>query len=329
MNLTTIRNIIIYLIILSLAVFAAACAQQPQADKEEIQILLDWFPNTNHSGLYAAREQGFYHDQDLEVDIIQAGETGVVQLVATGNADFGISYQEEVTIARSLNIPVIAIATIIQNNTSGFASKKEKNILSPQDFAFKNYGGWGSPSETAILKALMEKYDADFEELNMINIGTADFFTSMERDIDFAWIYYGWTGIEAELRGIDLNFIPIKDENEALNFYTPVIITSESFLAQNEATVKKFLKATAQGYEYAIEKPVETATIMHNLFPELNPDLLLASQNYLATQYRADAPRWGEMSLERWKNYTEFMSDYGLLQHPMDPARAFTNDYLP
>jgi ABC-type nitrate/sulfonate/bicarbonate transport system substrate-binding protein len=91
-------------------------------------------------------------------------------------------------------LPILAIAAIIQNNTSGFASPKEKDIKSPKDFENKRYGGWGSPMEEAMLKALMEKEGADFSKLEMIDIGASDFFTSISRDVDFAWIYYGWDG---------------------------------------------------------------------------------------------------------------------------------------
>ncbi|MGI6422271.1 MAG: ABC transporter substrate-binding protein [Syntrophomonadaceae bacterium] len=325
------KKILSCLIILALFAIPLGCPGQNGQDesKEKITVLLDWFPNTNHTGLYVAQELGYYEEEGLEVEIIQPAEGGTAQLIASGQGDFGVSYQEEVTIARSQDIPVVAIAAVIQHNTSGFASPVDKNIKSPLDFEGKSYGGWGSPAETAIIQALLDKYQGDINKVNFINIGSADFFTSIQKDIDFSMIYWGWTGIEAEIRNIDLNFIPIADEIKALDFYTPVLIANEDKIARDPDLISSFLKATARGYQYAIESPKEAADILLQRVPELDPELVRASQQYLAGQYQAEAAAWGVMNLEVWKNYVDFMYENKLIEKNIDASQAFTNDFLP
>jgi ABC-type nitrate/sulfonate/bicarbonate transport system substrate-binding protein len=309
----------------------AGQAEDPGAkvppELEKVQVLLDWTPNTNHTGLYVAKAQGYYEEQGLDVEILQA-EGGTAQLIAAGKGDFGVSYQEEVTTARAADIPVRAIAAVIQHNTSGFAAPVEKNIKTAKDFEGKKYGGWGSPMEEAVIKALMQKQGADFDKVIMVNIGAADFFASM-KDVDFAWIYWGWTGIEAEQRGIKLDFIKLVDVDPALDYYTPVLIASEKTLEEKSELVRKFLAATSRGYEYAISRPEDAAEIITTAVPELNKDLVLASQKYLAKEYQADAPRWGEMKESVWQTYSEWMYERGLLEKRIDPKAAFTNEYLP
>lgn len=319
------------LVILALFIIPAGCQQQDDQDEkmQKVTVLLDWFPNTNHTGLYVAQELGYYGEAGLEVEIIQPAEGGTSQLIASGQGDFGVSYQEEVTIARSQDLPVVAIAAVIQHNTSGFASPVDRNIKRPGDFEGKTYGGWGSPAETAMIKALLDKYQGDINKVNIINIGSADFFTSMQRDIDFSWIYWGWTGIEAGLRNIELNFIPIGDEIKALDFYTPVLIASEDKIAQDPDLISKFLQATAKGYGFAIESPKEAAGILLQKVPELEPELVRASQQYLAGQYQAEAPAWGVMKPEVWKNYADFMYENKLIEKNIEASQAFTNDFLP
>lgn len=310
--------------------FLPGCGQKAENNElTPVTVILDWLPNTNHTGLYVAKEKGFYKDEGLDVKIVNPGEGSTAQLVAANKGEFGISYQEEVTYARSEGIPVVAIAAVIQHNTSGFASPVDKNIKTPKDFENKTYGGWGSPMENAMIKALMDKYGADFNKVNIINIGSADFFTSIEKDIDFAWIYYGWTGIEAQIKNIPLNFIKLRDEHEALDFYTPVIITSEDKIKNNPELVKKFMRATTKGYQFAIENPQAAADILLKAAPELNPKLVKKSQEYLANEYQGDAPRWGEMKLEVWKKYADFMFQNKLIEKNIDPDKAFTNEFLP
>jgi len=193
---------------------------------QNITVLLDWVPNTNHTGLYVAKENGYYKEQGLTVDIIQPSEGGSAALIAAGQAEFGISYQEQVTYARTTKepLPVKAIAAIIQHNTSGFASPVEKGIKNPKDFENKKYGGWGSPMEIATVQALMQKDGGDFSKTEIINIGTLDFFTSVREHVDYTWIYYGWDGIAAQLKDFPINFILLQDYDPNLDFYTPVII---------------------------------------------------------------------------------------------------------
>ena len=327
------KAIILTLIMSVLAMGLTGCSTKTSAKNEvslqKITVVLDWFPNTNHSGLYAAKDQGYYAEEGLDVNIIQPSEGGNPQLIAADKGDFAISYQEEVTIARSQDIPVVAIAAVIQHNTSGFASPVNKNIKTPKDFEGKTYGGWGSPAETAVLKVLMSKYGADFNKVKIVNVGSADFFASMEKGIDFSWIFEGWTGIEAKTKGMDLNFIKLKDEDKVLDYYTPVIIASETKISQDPELVKKFMKATSKGYDYAINNPDKTAAILLKSVPELNKDLVTASQTYLSKEYKSDAPRWGEMKTEVWKNYADFMFANQLIDKNIQVDQAFNNKFLP
>jgi ABC-type nitrate/sulfonate/bicarbonate transport system substrate-binding protein len=151
----------------------------------------------------------------------------------------------------------------------------------------------------------------------------------MQKGIDFSWIYWGWTGIEAEQRDMKLNFIQLRDENKALDFYTPVIIASEAKLKDDPELAEKFLRACSKGYQFAITDPEEAGSILVNNVPELDRDLVMASQKYLAQQYQADAPRWGEMKQEVWKNYADFMFENKLIKKNIDSNKAFTNKYLP
>ncbi len=303
--------------------------QPKEPELEKVSVLLDWTPNTNHTGVYVAQKLGFYQELGLDVEILQPGTAGPAQLIAANQGDFAFSYQEEVTIARTTGLPVKAIAAVIQHNTSGFASPAAKGIKSPRDFEGKRYGGWGSPAEEAMLKALMSQEKADFKKVEMINIGSADFFASIQNDIDFAWIFWGWAGIESELKGVPLNFLRLSDYHPALDFYSPVLIANESTINSDPETVAKFVKATAKGYQYCIQEPAKAAQILLDSVPELNRELVQASQQYLAKEYQGDAPQWGEMNARRWKDYADWMFAQGLIGKPLASEQAFTNEFLP
>ncbi|UVI32441.1 ABC transporter substrate-binding protein [Paenibacillus spongiae] len=301
------------------------------ADKPltKVKVVLDWSPNTNHTGLYVARDNGFYKKHGLDVEIIQPGEAGADKMVATGAAEFGVSYQEGITQARIQGVPIVSIAAVIQHNTSGFASPADKNIKTPKDFEGKTYGGWGSPAEEAVIDSLMQEEKADAKKVKIVSTGDVDFFTAVKKNIDFAWIFYAWTGVEAELRGEKLNMVYLTDYSDKLDYYTPVLATNEKMIAENKDIVKAFVAGSAEGYKYAIEHPEEAAEVLIKAEPELKPELVRASQKWLSPKYQDDAPRWGEQKLEVWTNYAQWMFDHKLLDKELEADKAFTNEFLP
>lgn len=330
------KFIVLICTLLIITLVFSGCSSQNSENKEKAElektkVILDWTPNTNHTGLYVALEKGYYKDEGLDVEIVQPSEGSSTTLIATENGDFGVTYQEDITYALTSEdpLPVKAIATIIQNNTSGFASPKSKNIETVKDFEGKVYGGWGSPSEEAILKAIMKKNGADYNKLKNINIGSDDFFAATEKNIDIAWIFEGWTGVEAKLKGIDLNYIAVKDLHPDLNYYTPILVTNNKLINENPDKVKDFLKATEKGYKYSIDNPEESAKILLKYAPELDENLAVESQKFLAKEYISDAPKWGVMKSEVWKNYAKFLKDNGLIEKELKVEDAFTNDFLP
>lgn len=296
---------------------------------KKISVVLDWTPNTNHTGLYVAKSKGYFKQEGLDVNIINPGQAGADQLVASGKADFGVGYQEGVTQARVQGIPLVSIAAIIQHNTSGFASPAAKNIKTPKDFEGKTYGGWGGPTEKPVIDSLMKTENADVNKVKILNIGDTDFFTAVKRDVDFAWIYYGWTGVEAELRGEKINMIYLTDYSKKLDYYTPVLETNENMIAKNPDTVRAFLKAVSKGYQFAIKNPDQAANILIKAAPDLDPKLVKKSQEWLAPKYQDDAKQWGYQKKQVWDNYASWMYDHKLLDKKLDSSKAFTNEFLP
>lgn len=295
----------------------------------EVSIVLDWTINTNHTGLYAAAEKGYFDQLNVSVEILSPPEMGALGLLKTGKADFAISFQEELTYAITQNVPVKAVAAILQHNTSGFASRKKEGITRPADFEGKTYGGWGMPIEHAIVDAIMEADGADFGKVRNVSIGSVDFLAATENTIDIVWVYEGWEVIAARQRGIPVNYIPMIEYEPALDYYTPLIASSEAFLEKNPETTKRFLEALTKGYTWAAENPEAAAEILLDAAPELDRELVENSQEFVSAEYIADAPAWGYMEKERFVAFTKWLVENELIDAPIDNDSAFTNKYLP
>jgi ABC-type nitrate/sulfonate/bicarbonate transport system substrate-binding protein len=315
--------------LLLLSVLLAGCAKKSAA-VDEVTLVLDWLPNTNHTGFYVALEKGYYAEEGLSVSIEQPPEDGVLPLLASGRADFGITAQESITAAITADspLPVVAVSALIQHNTSGIISLKEKGITGPKDMENHNYATWDTPIEKAILKRCIENEGGDYDKIEMIPNTVTDVLAALQTNIDTVWIFYGWDGIAAEVKGLDTNYFYFSDFAPELDFYTPVLASSPSYLSANGDTAKKFLKASARGFEYAIEHPEEAAEILCKAAPETDPEIAKASQLYLADQYKAEVDRWGYIDPARWNAFSAWLYDNGVITKALDPGQGFTNDYL-
>ncbi len=297
---------------------------------EKVSLMLDWTPNANHTGIYVAYDKGWFAEEGIDLEIIAPAGVTVETVVGSGKAEFGISFQEYVTSARIEGVPIVSIAAIIQHNTSGFISLKDRGITKAADFAGHSYGGFGLQIEKAIISAMITRDGGSPESVKYVNVSEGDLLSMLGRDIDFAWIYYGVEGIEAARRSLEVDYVEMSDYFDAVpDYYTPVIISSEKLIAENPQMVERFMAAVARGYEYTIENPAESAEILLKHAPELSPESVKASQDWLSPRYAEDAPQWGYQQAEVWKDFGDWMYNNGLIAGEFDYQKAYTNRFIP
>ena len=317
---------------LSLAACGSGETSQGENEKEKITFVLDWTPNTNHTGLYVAQEKGYFEDEGLEVEIVQPPEDGADALVASGKAQFGISFQDTMApgVVGEDALPTTAVAAVVQHNTSGIISRKGEGMDTPKGLEGKKYATWDAPIEKAMMENVVEADGGDFSKVELIPSTVTDEVSALEsKSVDAIWIFYAWAGVATEVAGLETDYFAFKDINPAFDYYTPVIIGNNEFLEKESETAKKFLSAVKKGYEDAIEDPDGAAEILCEAAPELDQELVKASQEYLKDQYIADADRWGYIDPDRWNLFYNWLNENGLTENEIPENTGFSNEYLP
>ena len=316
------------LILCLILVLAASCGKSKNSQK--IKIVLDWVPNTNHTGLYVAKDLGYFKEEGLDVEIVQPPEGSTTALIGAGGAEFGISFQDTLakSFAKENPVPVTAVATILQHNTSGIISLKEKGIDSPKKLEGKKYATWEDNIEQAILKKLVTDDKGDFSKVKLIPYTITDVVTGLKTDVDAVWVYYAWDGIATERAGLQTNFLKIRDYGEELDYYSPVIIANNDFLKKNPEIAKKVLKAIKKGYEYAMKNPEESAKILVKNSPELDINLVIASQKWISKEYQSDAKEWGIIDAIRWNRFYEWLYKNKAVEREIPKDFGYSNEYL-
>jgi len=329
------------LLLVPLALVAAACGDGDDdsgGGLTKVTLMLDWTPNTNHAGVFLAKEKGYYKDAGLDVDIQQPGSgAGVNQVVGAGTADFGIAVQESVMPARAEGIPIVSIAAIIQHNTSSLISLANDNIKSPKDLAGKTYGGFGGPGEEPKMRAVIQDAGG-VGSFSSVVLGTAAYEALYGGQVDFAEPFLAWEGIEAELRGQPLKTFAYTDFGFP-DAYGVLLVGHTPWLAEHPDLAAAFVQAAQRGYRLGADDPARAAQLLMEANPGAftEPELVTRSQDMLAERFLRDpSGAVGPQTAQMWDGFSGFLFDTGALAGsdglPLtvrpEFSAWFTNDYL-
>ncbi len=306
-------------------------AESANAEKTKITFVLDWTPNTNHTGLYVAKEKGYFDKAGLDVEIVQPPEDGAEALVGSGKAQFCVSFQDSMLpmITGKNKLPLKAAAALVQHNTSGIISRKGEGIDRPKGLEGKKYATWDLPIEKATIKQVMKDDGGDFSKVKLIPSTVTDEVSALKsKSVDAIWIFYGWAGVNAEQSGLKTDYFAFRDINSVFDYYTPVVLGNTDWMKKNSDKTKAFLSALKDGYEYSIKNPDDAVNILCKAAPELDKKLVKASQEYMNKEYKAEVKKWGYIDPKRWNAFYNWINENKLIDDKIPENTGFTNDYL-
>jgi ABC-type nitrate/sulfonate/bicarbonate transport system substrate-binding protein len=311
---------------------AAAVPAVSATPLRSVSFILDWSPNTNHSGLYVAQAAGYFAAEGLDVKLIEPGDTDGLQLLAAGKADFALSVAESLVPARVQGVPVVSIASIIQHNTSSLVSLASTGIHRPKDLSGHTYGGYDGALEKALISSLVRCDGGDPDKVTFSTLPGDDFQIGLtQKYYDTAWIFNGWDAIRLrDVDKLDINTIDFSDYTACIpDWYTPLIATSESTIAQDPDLVRRFLAGAARGYAESMTNPDHAITALMAAAPELDRDLVTRSASYLASRYADSPSTWGVQHAETWTRFVQFLIDNQLAPSSFNVATAWNGSFLP
>jgi NitT/TauT family transport system substrate-binding protein len=319
---------------------ASSAGALPSGPLGTVRLALDWTPNTNHTGFFVAQANGWYRDAGVDLKILPYGTTAPEALIAAGQTECGISFQDALTFAAAGGAPIVSVMAILQHTAQEIAVLATSDIQRPRQLDGKTYAGFGYPNEVPTLQAVIEA-DGGKGAFKSVTLDTAAYEALYAKRADFVITFAAWEGLEAKERGIDLRTFKFGDYGFP-DFYQVVLACDRRWLAQNPDLAKRFVAATVRGFQFASDSPDEAAALLVQQNPgvfDANPGLPKASQEFLsAGTYLVDSDGTvGRQTLAQWQGYSGFLYDQKLLTGPdgkpltapPDYAALFTNDFLP
>ncbi len=296
----------------------------------KISLALDWYPWGNHTGIFMALENGFFEDEGLSVDIqVPADPTTALQLVATGDDDFTISYQADVLYARSQGLEIQSVAALVQHPLNTIMALESSEISDPADLEGKTVGVTGVPSDEAMLGAILEDVGLSLDDVEVVNVGF-DLMPSLLGGSVDAIIggYYVHESILAEQQGSPVVAMNVADHGVP-DYYELLLVTGDAFAEKNPAAVEAFIRALQRGYEAAAADTTAAVDALMAAYPETAEEVERQGIELIVPLWTDEGTvAWGTQTEERWTTYHDWLRETGLLEEDVDVNDAFTNEFV-
>jgi putative hydroxymethylpyrimidine transport system substrate-binding protein len=309
---------------------ASSAGQGSQNGPEKVTLTLDWYPNADHAGVYAAEERGYFEDAALEVETRQPSDpAAVLQLVAAGRSEFGISYENEMTNAAARDIPVLSIMAIMQEPLNSIIALKKSGIDSPEELAGKKIGYAGTSFGTAVIDTVLQEAGKDPSSVEKVNVGydLRPALTSGRVDavVD---AYWNIEAVELAQEGFETNVIRL-NEVGVPNYNELVFATSTSYAKANPDVVRRFVGALIKGHEYALEHPQSAHHALLEANEELDPETVEETLRLTVPIFKDEGEPVGYQDPEEWRAYVKWAVENDVLPRLVDVDEVMTNEYLP
>lgn len=313
-----------------LALAACSGAKNSRVSMDQVRVQLSWLHSIVFSQFYMAQEIGYYADENLGVEILNGGFDAQgefivpVDMVVSGQAEFGIVDGANLLTARENGAPVVAIASIFQSHPLALVSLGEKHITNPKDLVGAHVDmTYNSRLNYSALLQAEEINAADVITTNRTDLTTQSLINS-DVDVIDAWVITEVAELTAA--GTDINLIIPAEYG--IDIYPNVIFTTEAMVADNPQLVERFLRATLKGLQATIDDPV-TAVDLFLTYDSTRGEVVenLAMQQAIPLFLPAGSQP-GMMHADVWNFTYEVLRDQQILSAPLDVSEAYTTHFL-
>jgi putative hydroxymethylpyrimidine transport system substrate-binding protein len=317
------------------AMALAACGERTEPTsgpaQERVTLMLDFFPNADHAGIYAAKAQGDFRRAGLDVQIQTPSDPAApLKLLAAGRVDLAISYEPELLLARDRGLKLVAVGALVQQPLTSIISIGKDAIADPAQLRGKTVGTAGIPYQSAYLRQILTHAGVDPSSVREVNVGFNLVPAMKTKKVDATLGGY-WNYEAIQLRLQHQHPKVIRMERVGVPTYQElVIVARESDLAHGGEKVRRFMRALGQGQQALARDPETGLKPLLAANPDLDPALQAAAVKATLPAFAGPAGKpFGWMTPGQWQRYGDWMLANKLLKRPPNAARALTDEFLP
>jgi putative hydroxymethylpyrimidine transport system substrate-binding protein len=316
-----------------LALALAACGDEPDSPEggaERIELILDWFPNADHAGVYGAISQGYFTDEGLQVvPKVPSDPAAALKQVGAGRAPFAISYEPDVLLARAEGIPVKAVAALAVHPLNSVIVRKDRGIARPADLAGKTVGAAGLPFDRPLLDTVVRADGGDPSTIRIRNVGFNLSPALAAGQVDaLVGAYWNVEAPELDHQGVGVDVFRL-EEFGVPDYDELVLVTSDTIAKERPTLVEALLRGLKKGQDWASTDQAGAADALTDANPDLNRDVLDEQLRLTAPLLSPSDQPTLSLDTEEWSAYADWMRRNDILKRPVNVADAVTDAFLP
>ena len=298
---------------------------------EPFTLMLDYFPNADHAGIYAADAAGEFRDAGLDVEIRQPADPAApIKQVAAGRVDIAVSYEPEVLRARDQGLRVVSVGALVRKPLTSIISLPKARIRSPRDLEGKTVGTAGIDYQSAYLRTILTDAGVDPSTVKERNVGFSLTPALLTGRVDAVLgAFWNYEGTELRLKRRDPRIIRM--ERAGVPAYDElVLVANASALERDGGRIRAFVSALARGTRALARDPGRGVQALLDANPDLDPQLQRAVVRVTLPLFLPPRGKpFGFQDPGEWQAFTAWMRENRLLTEIPDATGAFTNELLP
>ena len=319
----------------ALVALAAGCGEKKETTSgptrtHALDVVLDFFPNADHVGLYAALANGEFRKLGLDVrPHAPSDPSAPLKLLATGRADLAISYEPELLLARDRGLRLVSVGAIVQRPLTSIIALGSQRVRKPADLRGRKVGTAGIPYQDAYLTTILRRAKVNPDSVREINVGFNLVPAMLSKRVDATLGgFWNYEGVQLAQQRKHPVVIPV-DRAGVPSYDELILVARQRELRNHGAEIRRFLRGLAAGYEFARRDPVRAVDDLVRANRDLDRKLQLASvRATLSAFFPAGGKPFGWQDPAQWTRYGAWMLDNELVKNPPDAGRALTNEFL-
>jgi putative hydroxymethylpyrimidine transport system substrate-binding protein len=281
-------------------------------------LVLDFTPNAVHSGIYAARERGFYADAGIDLTVRQPGEsTDAPKLLEAGRAELAILDIHDLGIARERGLDLVGVMPLVQRPLAAVLARSDGPVRRPRDLEGGTVGVTGLPSDEAVVDSEVSADGGDPSRVRRVTIGFNAVASLAASRVDATTGFWNAEGVALRRQGIPTRVFKV-DRYGAPPYPELVLTTSRSTLEQDPELIDAVIDATTRGYAFAVRKPQQALNDLLAEVPGLDRAEQAAQLRALGSDLRP-AP-FDPAVLRKWAAWD---LEHGIFRRSLDVEEAF------